>query len=115
MAQLRYRIILAMIAFAFCSVVYLMFLPAATPTQNSAVPPVNINAKASFVSEVHSVVWMNISQSDQLLGQILIELSSKTPKTSENFRQLCTGEPGFGYKGSVFHRIIRQFMIRIRK
>ncbi|XP_077468857.1 peptidylprolyl isomerase Fa [Stigmatopora argus] len=57
------------------------------------------------------VVFLDIEADGEPLGRIIIQLNADVvPKTAENFRALCTGEHGFGYKGCVFHRIIPQFM-----
>ncbi|KAI9364593.1 peptidyl-prolyl cis-trans isomerase E [Pilaira anomala] len=58
-----------------------------------------------------SRVYLDIQIGQSLAGRIEIELRGDVvPKTAENFRALCTGEVGYGFRNSVFHRIIPQFM-----
>lgn len=62
---------------------------------------------------VTSIVFLDVEQNGVSLGRITIGLFGQVvPKTAENFRALATGEKGFGFRGSIFHRVIEQFMIQ---
>ncbi|MFJ7272531.1 peptidylprolyl isomerase [Streptomyces sp. NPDC099050] len=60
-----------------------------------------------------SNVFFDINIDGKPAGRIVFSLFDEVvPKTAQNFRELCTGQNGFGYAGSGFHRVIPQFMLQ---
>jgi len=86
-----------------------------TTTELSVMPPMIGGLFQGFFgqkdAEITDQVFFDISIDGQAAGRIEFGLyGGVVPKTTDNFKQLCTGKAGFGYKGSGFHRIIPGFM-----
>ena len=81
-------------------------------------PSLKMSAEEKLKQVVNPIVFFDVSIGGIDMGRMKMELfADEVPKTAENFRQFCTGEykkDGVpqGYKGAIFHRIIKDFMIQ---
>ncbi|ESZ90424.1 peptidyl-prolyl cis-trans isomerase [Sclerotinia borealis F-4128] len=82
---------------------------------SSSSPATSSNTEASTKSQDISSknCFFDITVDSAPAGRITFKLHDEiTPRTARNFRELCTGQHGFGYAGTPFHRIIPQFMLQ---
>ncbi|KAL0947906.1 hypothetical protein HGRIS_010541 [Hohenbuehelia grisea] len=68
---------------------------------------------ASVKTAMQPNVFFDVAIDSKPAGRIVFKLFDETvPRTTKNFRELATGQHGFGYAGSSFHRVIPNFMLQ---
>ncbi|CAF0846320.1 unnamed protein product [Didymodactylos carnosus] len=69
---------------------------------------IELAIKTSYMT--NSRVYFDVYADSSSLGRIVFELfDNECPKTAENFRSLTTMDKGYGYKSSIFHRVINGY------
>ncbi|KAL6719738.1 cyclophilin peptidyl-prolyl cis-trans isomerase Cyp2 [Lecanora helva] len=90
--------------------------PAQSSTATPGAPATGASAgdtNATIKTPQSSKCFFDVTVNDGPPGTIVFELyDDVVPRTAANFRALCTGEKGFGYEGSTFHRVIPGFMLQ---
>jgi peptidylprolyl isomerase len=93
------------------------FIISKNPTRNFHASSANMAIKTFFdvtwegpVLDASGKQTSKVAEQSGRINFILYD--DVVPKTAENFRALCTGEKGYGYANSSFHRIIPQFMLQ---